>query len=351
MNAYDPCTWNTHEIAAHVIPQLLEDVVRRRPGTARFTVIFVLWHLLLFGVHLASFWCAFTFTWGLILRPFGGCQGMSMAVCFMLEIAKLFGLRHARGLSYYITGMTHLLILAEAANSLNFWPSSIALLLIATGCKEHRQLLFPATVIALAFFVDRPWFSTMATALNTIFFMHAYRDWLLSRICGYLAQMLTLVGSMPRYIRLMETVWLTQNPASMQHVVLHGFAIMSSYLDVGRTHAVEPVQAIPLSSIPGFQSAQNSTICVICQDMCVSNALMVQLECEHVFHESCFTPWRTLNKRCPLCGRERNIHSRCLRESPPPRTSPSDPTTGSTTALPSSDFATNLSSRGERFCC
>ena len=51
----------------------------------------------------------------------------------------------------------------------------------------------------------------------------------------------------------------------------------------------------------GILSREKFTNCPICTDNFNEADLVITLDCQHVFHESCILPWLELNNSCPNC--------------------------------------------------
>lgn len=66
-----------------------------------------------------------------------------------------------------------------------------------------------------------------------------------------------------------------------------------------------PANPIAVSQIPSVVMSQgllkdNST-CAICQDDYVIGETLKKLQCGHIYHENCLTPWFRVKDTCPVC--------------------------------------------------
>ncbi|XP_045501217.1 E3 ubiquitin-protein ligase RNF126-like isoform X2 [Colias croceus] len=83
-----------------------------------------------------------------------------------------------------------------------------------------------------------------------------------------------------------------------------------------------------LNSIPSEtvteQQAEANMSCSVCWDNFQLGETISRLECEHIFHSSCITPWLQLHATCPICRRS------LLPQNEPQSTASSTTTTPST---------------------
>lgn len=49
--------------------------------------------------------------------------------------------------------------------------------------------------------------------------------------------------------------------------------------------------------------------CSICMEQFQDNEIIVQLECNHLFHKNCVDPWKEKNEKCPLCKTDMKLKS------------------------------------------
>ncbi|XP_047532178.1 E3 ubiquitin-protein ligase RNF115 [Vanessa atalanta] len=64
----------------------------------------------------------------------------------------------------------------------------------------------------------------------------------------------------------------------------------------------ERLAALPTEQVTAEQAAAN-TACSVCWENFQLGETTARLECEHVFHQSCITPWLQLHATCPICRR------------------------------------------------
>lgn len=57
--------------------------------------------------------------------------------------------------------------------------------------------------------------------------------------------------------------------------------------------------------------------CSVCWEDFKLDEMVNQLQCEHIFHNECITPWLELHATCPVCRKPQNeaaaAHSRQVR--------------------------------------
>ncbi|KAJ0174965.1 hypothetical protein K1T71_009106 [Dendrolimus kikuchii] len=87
----------------------------------------------------------------------------------------------------------------------------------------------------------------------------------------------------------------------------------------------DQIASIPSVPVTEEQAAAN-TSCSICWENFLLGENVSRLECEHVFHSVCISPWLQLHATCPICRRS------LLPEAPP--APPPGATTGPATGAP-----------------
>ncbi|KAL9553055.1 hypothetical protein PS6_004153 [Mucor atramentarius] len=60
---------------------------------------------------------------------------------------------------------------------------------------------------------------------------------------------------------------------------------------------IESLQKRPLTD----KEKSQETDCAVCKDQFESHELVIELPCEHIFHDECIKPWLKLNSTCPVC--------------------------------------------------
>ncbi|KAK4509099.1 Transketolase [Mucor velutinosus] len=60
---------------------------------------------------------------------------------------------------------------------------------------------------------------------------------------------------------------------------------------------IESLQKRPLTDKEKSQEAD----CAVCKDQFESQEQVIELPCEHIFHDECIKPWLKLNSTCPVC--------------------------------------------------
>ncbi|XP_052742598.1 E3 ubiquitin-protein ligase RNF115 isoform X2 [Bicyclus anynana] len=64
----------------------------------------------------------------------------------------------------------------------------------------------------------------------------------------------------------------------------------------------ERLAALPTQTVSAEQAAAN-TACSVCWENFQLDEKVSRLECEHIFHQACITPWLELHATCPVCRR------------------------------------------------
>lgn len=70
------------------------------------------------------------------------------------------------------------------------------------------------------------------------------------------------------------------------------------------THGPNPAPAEAIAALPRVKVAkkeEHSEGCSVCQDDFNVGDTLIQLPCEHKFHEACITPWLVEHNSCPIC--------------------------------------------------
>ncbi|GAN03740.1 E3 ubiquitin-protein ligase RNF115-like [Mucor ambiguus] len=62
---------------------------------------------------------------------------------------------------------------------------------------------------------------------------------------------------------------------------------------------IESLQKRPLTD----KEKSQETDCAVCKDQFESQEQVIELPCEHIFHDECIKPWLKLNSTCPVCRR------------------------------------------------
>ncbi|XP_045775860.1 E3 ubiquitin-protein ligase RNF115 [Maniola jurtina] len=88
----------------------------------------------------------------------------------------------------------------------------------------------------------------------------------------------------------------------------------------------ERLAALPTQQVTAEQAAAN-TACSVCWENFELDETVSRLECEHIFHQSCITPWLELHATCPICRR-----SLLPPDAPPSTTASTTASTTTTTA-------------------
>ncbi|KAL9556353.1 hypothetical protein MBANPS3_001904 [Mucor bainieri] len=60
---------------------------------------------------------------------------------------------------------------------------------------------------------------------------------------------------------------------------------------------IESLQKRPLTD----KEKSQETDCAVCKDQFESQEQVIELPCEHIFHDECIKPWLKLNSTCPVC--------------------------------------------------
>lgn len=63
-----------------------------------------------------------------------------------------------------------------------------------------------------------------------------------------------------------------------------------------------PEQVIEALKKRPLTDAEKSTEtdCAVCKDQFESHEMVIELPCEHIFHDDCIKPWLKLNSTCPV---------------------------------------------------
>ncbi|KAL0144902.1 hypothetical protein V8B55DRAFT_1456862 [Mucor lusitanicus] len=94
---------------------------------------------------------------------------------------------------------------------------------------------------------------------------------------------------------------------------------------------IESLQKRPLTDKEKSQEAD----CAVCKDQFESQEQVIELPCEHIFHDECIKPWLKLNSTCPVCRhsvlpdqqeQDSNNNSNAGNNSGPNDNTPSDAT-------------------------
>lgn len=103
--------------------------------------------------------------------------------------------------------------------------------------------------------------------------------------------------------------------------------------------------AIPTEQVTEEQAAAN-TACSVCWENFQLGETTSRLECEHVFHQSCITPWLQLHATCPIC--RRSLLPQPDPNAPPASENPTNPAPNPNTtanAMPNTNTITEAQIR------
>ncbi|GAA5813109.1 hypothetical protein MFLAVUS_006578 [Mucor flavus] len=60
------------------------------------------------------------------------------------------------------------------------------------------------------------------------------------------------------------------------------------------------IEALPKRALTDEEKS-TETDCAVCKDQFESHEIVIELPCEHIFHDECIKPWLKLNSTCPVC--------------------------------------------------
>ena len=59
-----------------------------------------------------------------------------------------------------------------------------------------------------------------------------------------------------------------------------------------------------IDALPYIRNCPSQKACPICQESTTAGEVMLQLPCEHAFHQGCIVPWLKQQCTCPICRAE-----------------------------------------------
>lgn len=63
----------------------------------------------------------------------------------------------------------------------------------------------------------------------------------------------------------------------------------------------DPLLNCKILIVSNNEEEEEEEVCSICLDFFQQNQRLLELPCEHKYHESCIVPWLENNDKCPLC--------------------------------------------------
>ncbi|CAO3702851.1 unnamed protein product [Rhizopus stolonifer] len=60
------------------------------------------------------------------------------------------------------------------------------------------------------------------------------------------------------------------------------------------------IESLPKRELSEKEKSQEAD-CAVCKDTFEITERVIQLPCEHIFHDDCIRPWLKLNSTCPVC--------------------------------------------------
>ncbi|KAI9250315.1 hypothetical protein BY458DRAFT_26846 [Sporodiniella umbellata] len=60
------------------------------------------------------------------------------------------------------------------------------------------------------------------------------------------------------------------------------------------------IESLPKRELSEKEKSQEAD-CAVCKDTFERTEQVIQLPCEHIFHDDCIRPWLKLNSTCPVC--------------------------------------------------
>lgn len=59
------------------------------------------------------------------------------------------------------------------------------------------------------------------------------------------------------------------------------------------------IESLPKRSLTD-EEKNTETDCAVCKDQFEPQEIVIELPCEHIFHDDCIKPWLKLNGTCPV---------------------------------------------------
>eukprot|EP01127_Copromyxa_protea_P012027 TRINITY_DN3095_c0_g1_i3.p1 TRINITY_DN3095_c0_g1~~TRINITY_DN3095_c0_g1_i3.p1 ORF type:complete len:126 (-),score=39.76 TRINITY_DN3095_c0_g1_i3:201-578(-) len=84
---------------------------------------------------------------------------------------------------------------------------------------------------------------------------------------------------------------------NMQDIINRLFQQHESHTPAASKEAVDGLPRRPVT----LQEQEQKKECTVCQCELKEAEEVLEMPCQHLFHEECITPWLKMNNSCPVC--------------------------------------------------